>query len=79
MAMAMAIRREKKSPKSYQESKPSSYLLLGAVCLLRGGARVNFFKFFTLKMEVCCSFKAFVGGTTLRLLGTSHQTCLDTT
>ena len=30
-------------------------------------------------MEGCSSFKALVGGTTLRLHGTSHQTYLDTT
>ena len=42
---------------------------------------MNFFevKFVTLKMEGCSSFKALVGGTTLRLRGTSHQTCLDPT
>ena len=42
---------------------------------------MNFFevKFIELKMEGCCSFKALVGGTTLRLCDTNHQTCVDAT
>ena len=42
---------------------------------------MNFFevKSVTLKIKGCSFLKALVGGTTLRLRGTSHQTCLDTT
>ena len=51
----------------------ASYLA-SFVCLEAGNESIFQVKFITLKMEVCCSFKALVGDTTLRLRGTSHQT-----
>ena len=75
MAMAMAIRREKKIAKKLLSKKT----LVVLVTWRPGTSEFFQVKFITLKMEVCCSFKALVGGTTLRMRGTSYQTCLDTT